>query len=53
MKGRLESKLMVILPFGGRHADAVDNLETLAARRFENKANALRLTIPFLREDSF
>ncbi len=32
-KSKFENELMVILPFGGRHADARENLERLAARR--------------------
>jgi hypothetical protein len=38
-KQRLETELMVVLPFGGRHADASDNLAQAAARRFINRAN--------------
>ncbi len=32
-KSRLEHELTAVLPFGGRHADAAENLERLAARR--------------------
>jgi len=39
-KAELESYAMVVLPFGGRHADGFENLSRLAARRLENKANA-------------
>jgi hypothetical protein len=39
-KNRLESELMVVLGFAGRHADATDTLSRLVADRFINKANA-------------
>ncbi len=39
-KGALESELMNILAFGGRHDDAADNLSVQVAHRMENKANA-------------
>ena len=38
-KAKLESELMVVLPFGGRHADATENLARLGGRRFVNDAN--------------
>jgi hypothetical protein len=33
LKSKLENELMIVLPFGGRHADASENLARLAARR--------------------
>lgn len=57
-KAKLESELMVVLPFGGRHADSRDNLSCLGGKRFVNKANiqhALRLqggvARPWVREN--
>lgn len=38
-KAKLESELMVVLPFGGRHADSNENLSRLGGRRVVNKAN--------------
>ena len=32
-KAKLESELMVVLPFGGRHADSRDNLSRLGCKR--------------------
>jgi len=46
LKAKLESELMVVLPFGARHADSTENLSRLGGKRFVNKANirhALRL----------
>ncbi|MBS0251085.1 MAG: hypothetical protein JSR78_08470 [Proteobacteria bacterium] len=39
-KAALETELMILLGFGGRHDDAQENLSTLVAHRLENKANA-------------
>ncbi len=39
-KGALESELMNVMAFGGRHDDAADNLSVQVAHRLENKANA-------------
>ena len=39
-KNKLESEMMVVLGFAGRHADATENLSGQVARRLANKANA-------------
>ena len=39
-KAKLESYLMVILPFGAKHADSVANIQTLVAKRLSNRSNA-------------
>jgi len=39
-KSALETYLTIILPFGGRHADAIDNLTTQVPRRLAHRANA-------------
>ena len=38
-KGALEGELMNVLAFGGRHADATENLSGQVAHRLDNKAN--------------
>jgi hypothetical protein len=39
-KSKLENYLMIVLPFGAKHRDAVANLQKLVLPRLENKANA-------------
>ena len=39
-KNKLESEMMVVLGFAGRHADATQNLSDQVAHRLTNKANA-------------
>jgi hypothetical protein len=39
-KSKLENYLMIVLPFGAKHADAAANLLKLVQPRLENKANA-------------
>jgi hypothetical protein len=39
-KAELENYLMMVLPFGARHPDAIANLRTLVAHRLENPSNA-------------
>lgn len=42
-KGELESELMLILPFGGRHTDASENLARLGAARIAKNKRVARL----------
>ena len=41
-KSKLEHYLTAILPFGGRHPDALENLEALVPRRLERNAKLYR-----------
>lgn len=46
LKAELENYLMMVLPFGAKHPDAVKNLETLVADRLNHPSNAkLRLRL--------
>lgn len=41
-KSRLEHRLTALLPFGGRHADALTNLETMVPKRLAKNARLQR-----------